>query len=39
MRIALVLAGVLLVTVAIFSFLAHWNDFLGPLIYLNDVFV
>lgn len=23
-------------TVAIFSFLFHWNDFLGPLIYLNS---
>lgn len=23
-------------TVAIFSFMAHWNDFLGPLIYLSD---
>ena len=25
-----------LATVAIFSFMAHWNDFLGPLIYLNS---
>ncbi|MHB0878617.1 MAG: carbohydrate ABC transporter permease [Anaerolineae bacterium] len=25
-----------LITVAIFSFLAHWNDFIGPLIYLNS---
>jgi len=24
-----------LATVAIFSFMAHWNDFLGPLIYLS----
>ena len=23
-------------TIAIFSFLAHWNNFLGPLIYLNS---
>ncbi|MBI2941516.1 MAG: carbohydrate ABC transporter permease [Chloroflexi bacterium] len=23
-------------TVAIFSFLGHWNDFVGPLIYLNS---
>lgn len=23
-------------TVAIFSFMAHWNDFLGPLIYLGN---
>ena len=35
-RIVLPLALPALVTVAIFSFLAHWNDFLGPLIYLND---
>lgn len=25
-----------LATVGIFSFMAHWNDFLGPLIYLSD---
>ena len=25
-----------LLTVAIFSFNAVWNDFLGPLLYLND---
>jgi multiple sugar transport system permease protein len=25
-----------LVTVALFTFLATWNDFLGPLIFLND---
>lgn len=25
-----------LVTVAIFTFMGTWNDFLGPLIYLND---
>jgi len=25
-----------LVTVALFTFLSVWNDFLGPLIYLND---
>jgi len=24
-----------LVTVALFSFIAHWNDFFGPLIFLN----
>ncbi len=23
-------------TIAIFSFMGHWNDFLGPLIYLSD---
>jgi multiple sugar transport system permease protein len=25
-----------LATVAIFGFMAHWNDFMGPLIYLTD---
>lgn len=25
-----------LLTVAVFSFLAHWNEFIGPLIYLNS---
>ena len=25
-----------LATVAIFSFMTHWNDFMGPLIYLDD---
>ena len=25
-----------LATIAIFSFMSHWNDFLGPLIYLSD---
>ncbi|MBI2842421.1 MAG: carbohydrate ABC transporter permease [Armatimonadetes bacterium] len=25
-----------LITVAILSFMTHWNDFLGPLIYLSD---
>lgn len=25
-----------LLTVAIYSFLAHWNEFIGPLIYLNS---
>lgn len=25
-----------LATVALFAFMAHWNDFLGPLIYLNS---
>ena len=39
-RIILPLAMPALVTVAIFQFLASWNDFLGPLIYLssNDLF-
>jgi ABC-type glycerol-3-phosphate transport system permease component len=35
LRIILPLARPALVTVAIFSFLARWNDFLGPLIYLQ----
>src|SRR6185312_12575927 len=26
----------LLITIAVFSFTAHWKDFLGPLIYLNS---
>jgi multiple sugar transport system permease protein len=34
-RIILPLAKPALATVAIFSFVAYWNDFLGPLIYLN----
>ena len=36
MRILLPLSRPALATVAIFSFLAHWNDFLEPLIYLNS---
>jgi len=35
-RIILPLSRPVLITAAIFSFLAHWNDFLGPLIYLNS---
>jgi ABC-type glycerol-3-phosphate transport system permease component len=35
-RILLPLAKPALATVAIFSFLANWNDFLGPLIYLSS---
>lgn len=35
-RILLPLAKPALATVAIFQFLASWNDFLGPLIYLNS---
>ena len=34
-RIILPLVRPALATVAIFSFMAHWNDFLGPLIYLQ----
>ena len=35
-QIILPLATPALATIAIFSFLASWNDFLGPLIYLSD---
>jgi multiple sugar transport system permease protein len=30
------LARPVLLVVALISFQAHWNDFLGPLVYLND---
>ncbi len=36
-RIALPLSRPVLATVAVLSFIAHWHDFLGPLIYLNSV--
>jgi multiple sugar transport system permease protein len=35
-RIILPLSKPALAAVAIFSFMYHWNDYLGPLIYLND---
>jgi ABC-type glycerol-3-phosphate transport system permease component len=35
-RIVIPLSKPVLATVAIFTFLSHWNDFMGPLIYLND---
>jgi len=35
-RIMLPLAKPIVVTVAAFSFVTHWNDYLGPLIYLRD---
>jgi ABC-type glycerol-3-phosphate transport system permease component len=35
LRIALPLSRPALATVAVFSFIGSWNDFLGPLIYLN----
>ena len=35
-HILLPLAKPALMTIAIFSFLGHWSDFMGPLIYLND---
>ena len=34
-RVLLPQAKPALATVAIFSFMTHWNDFLGPLIYLS----
>ncbi len=36
LRIILPLAKPALATVALFQFIYAWNDFLGPLIYLND---
>jgi ABC-type glycerol-3-phosphate transport system permease component len=35
-RIMLPLAGPALATVAIFSFMGAWNEFVGPLVYLSD---
>ncbi|MGA9349368.1 MAG: carbohydrate ABC transporter permease [Anaerolineae bacterium] len=35
-RIMLPLAKPALITVAIFTFLGTWNDFMGPLLYLNS---
>ena len=35
-RIILPLSKPAMAAVALFTFLANWNDFLGPLIYLND---
>jgi len=35
-RIFLPLSAPALATIAIFTFMGAWNDFLGPLIYLND---
>ncbi|MCX7796163.1 MAG: carbohydrate ABC transporter permease [bacterium] len=35
-NIILPLAKPALVSVGIFNFIGHWNDFLGPLIYLQD---
>jgi len=36
LRIFLPLAKPALIVVALLQFVAGWNDFLGPLIYLND---
>ncbi len=35
-RVCLPLSRPALATVAIFSFMSHWNDFVGPLIYLRS---
>lgn len=35
-RIVLPLSKPALATVALFTFIGNWNDFLGPLLYLND---
>jgi ABC-type glycerol-3-phosphate transport system permease component len=35
-RIILPLSKPVIATVAVFSFLARWNDFMGPLIYLSS---
>jgi ABC-type glycerol-3-phosphate transport system permease component len=37
MRIVLPLSRPVLATVGVFSFIAHWHDFMGPLIYLDRV--
>lgn len=36
-QVFLPLSKPVLVSVAVFSFVAHWNDFMTPLIYLNSV--
>lgn len=36
-RVLMPLSIPALITAGTFSFLAHWNEFLGPLIYLNSV--
>lgn len=36
-RVVMPLATPILVTIIAFSFIRHWNDFFGPLIYLNSV--
>jgi multiple sugar transport system permease protein len=35
-RIIIPLSRPILTTIVAFSFIAHWNDFFGPLIYLTD---
>jgi multiple sugar transport system permease protein len=36
-QIMLPLSKPVVTTVAIFSFIIHWNDFMGPLLYLHDL--
>jgi multiple sugar transport system permease protein len=36
-KILLPLARPALITVTLFAFLSHWDDFMGPLIYLNSM--
>lgn len=36
-KVLLPLSRPALITVALFSFLGHWDDFMGPLIYLNSM--
>lgn len=36
-RILLPLSRPILMTIIAFSFILHWNDFFGPLLYLNDI--
>ncbi|NLG25286.1 MAG: carbohydrate ABC transporter permease, partial [Clostridiales bacterium] len=36
-RIILPSSRAVLLTVAVFTFVSRWNDFMGPLIYLNSV--
>lgn len=36
-QVMLPLSKPVLVSVAVFSFVAHWNDFMTPLIYLNSI--
>lgn len=38
-RITLPLVQPALATVAIFSFMGHWNDFMGPMIYLHKPYL
>jgi ABC-type glycerol-3-phosphate transport system permease component len=36
-RILVPLSRPILMTIIAFSFISHWNDFFGPLLYLNDI--